>query len=434
MISTETDDTYFNYKDYAEVKQKFLRKFSYNYTYDSTFLENALRELNVIPAYGSSFRDLFTDLRKHLVQDDILGWDTHKGCKYINYVLNDRFIKSNSNIAHKKAFELFKQFEDKLREHKHRSNRICDLYYISDDIYYKMEKLYNFYEKFRELNSNNNLKPNCVSLSEFVFLFKDYIRFINANESDIIKNKLTNFIDVLKNHKWATPEVCSNKLSEITSQKLHFSVKKEESAPHNLSSSLQSVSISSSDSRSVIVGEGLHHTNALESLDTQSSRVEEPAAETFPPKVSLQSSETPDNSVTLHTTEKQQSREGRPSTAMIPPNKEQSALEAKFPQQEEYNRNALPFKGKYYPEVSHQGVLEFPNIENETLENKGYLRTVKDAVSGFMEGVDPVPVVGVSEEEDTDNESLLDSMEHIQDFCQVFKDLKRGIFQMIKLI
>ncbi|SCA82223.1 hypothetical protein, conserved [Plasmodium vivax] len=38
------------------------------------------------------------------------------------------------------------------------------------------------------------------------------------------------------------------------------------------------------------------------------------------------------------------------------------------------------------------------------------------------------------EEEDTDNESLLDSMEHIQDFSQVFKDLKNGIFQMIKLI
>ncbi|KNA01529.1 hypothetical protein PVNG_05550 [Plasmodium vivax North Korean] len=51
-----------------------------------------------------------------------------------------------------------------------------------------------------------------------------------------------------------------------------------------------------------------------------------------------------------------------------------------------------------------------------------------------IKDVDPVPVVGVSEEEDTDNESLLDSMEHIQDFSQVFKDLKNGIFQMIKLI
>lgn len=45
MISTETDDTYFKYNDYAIIKGRFLWKLDYNKSYDTQFLDNALKEL-----------------------------------------------------------------------------------------------------------------------------------------------------------------------------------------------------------------------------------------------------------------------------------------------------------------------------------------------------------------------------------------------------
>ncbi|SCA60251.1 hypothetical protein PVT01_000080600 [Plasmodium vivax] len=63
---------------------------------------------------------------------------------------------------------------------------------------------------------------------------------------------------------------------------------------------------------------------------------------------------------------------------------------------------------------------------------RGYRQRIPTRFDGVYQGF--LPGFPSLEEEDTDNESLLDSMEYIKDFSQVFKDLKKGIFQMIKLI
>ncbi|KMZ94975.1 hypothetical protein PVMG_05644 [Plasmodium vivax Mauritania I] len=397
MLETEKDDTYFKYKDYAEIKERFLKMFSYSNTFDTNFLEQALNELKSKSQLANSFRDIFKELQKHLVQDSILVFgDTNNGCKYINYVLNKEIRKIISYIHNETTFNLFKQFEQLLRIEKGKSKIICDLYYISDDIYNKMDKLYYFYDKFRALKQNNS-KPNCLDLSEFVFSFKDYIWAINDNGSDIIKNKLTNFIDVIKNHKWATNKECKDELSQIASQKVHFSVEEEVLRAPNPSPSLQSTSLSSSHPQSVTVDASSLHTNGLEPSEAQSYRKREPITETLTHTRSLHSADTQDNLVTLLTTEEEPSTEVPQPIDLVSRNREQSTLKARDKPHEQYARNLLHIKGQYDPKLSsHQGILEFPNTENEISVDKGYLRRVTDAVSGFMEGVDPVPVVGVS--------------------------------------
>ncbi|SCA59566.1 hypothetical protein PVT01_000019900 [Plasmodium vivax] len=272
MTVKDTNNTYFNYKDYDETKEYFLRKLKSNNEYKVEFFEQAFSELKGKSEYANLFRDIFIKLQKLLNQDGILGFEgKEKGCKYINFVLNKDLTKFNSIIYNEATFQLFKDFEDKFRREKGRTNHICDLQY-----------------------------------------------------------------------------------------------------------------------------ERLPHTNALESLESQSPSRIEPAKETFSPKGPLQSTETQDNLVTLHTTEEEQSIEVLKPTGFVSPYREQSTLKAKAKPHEENTQNLMHIKGQYYPELSsHQRVLEFPNIENETVD-KGYLRTVRDAVSGFMEGVDPVPVVGVS--------------------------------------
>ncbi|VUZ98036.1 PIR protein [Plasmodium vivax] len=391
MIDTENDDTYFKYNDYAKIKGKFLSKLRYNNDYNEEFFERALSELKAESGHEITFSKIFIELQKHLNQDGILGYeDTHNGCKYINYVLNKDFTGINLNINYEKTFKLFKQFEDKFRSEKRRRGHICDLHYISDEIYKRMDKLYSFYDDFTALNPNNNYNPKCEDLSKFVILFKDYIWFINDNGSDIIKNNLKDFINVIKQHRWTTNNVCNNELSQIASQKLRFSVKKEEPAPHNPAQTFQIKSVSSPDPQSVIGDQRLPHTNGLEPSEEQ-------PAETLPHTGSLPYTERQDNSETPHTREKLQPREVQKSTDLVLPNRDQSILEAESPQQEEYARNVFPFRRQHYPDAPvHHEVLGSQYMENETLENKGYLRTVRDAVSGFMEGVDPVPVVGVS--------------------------------------
>ncbi|SCA60148.1 hypothetical protein PVT01_000076700 [Plasmodium vivax] len=244
------------------------------------------------------------------------------------------------------------------------------------------------YDIFAKLNPKNTSRPECNKFPSFVHEFNDFVQRINYNESVNFKNKLENFINEIKKYQLATDEECHNTLYHITLLKPDPSVETEVLRSHNPASS--------SDSQFVIGGERLPHTNALESLESQSPSRIEPAKETFSPKGPLQSTETQDNLVTLHTTEEEQSIEVLKPTGFVSPYREQSTLKAKAKPHEENTQNLMHIKGQYYPELSsHQRVLEFPNIENETVD-KGYLRTVRDAVSGFMEGVDPVPVVGVS--------------------------------------
>ncbi|SCA60151.1 hypothetical protein PVT01_000076800 [Plasmodium vivax] len=391
MIATENGDTYFNYNDYAEIQGKFLKMFSYSNTFDSNFLEQALNELKVESKSEISFSDLFIKLQKHLIQDGILGWGgKEKGCKYINYVLNKDLIEFNSNIYNETTFKLFNEFKDKFRKYRRRKDHICDLYYIGNDIYDKMNALYILYDIFTSLYPKNT-DPDCGKLSVFVNEFNDSVRRIKYEESVFLKKKLNEFINYIKNHEWATRQKCSNKLSHITSLKPDPPVEKEILRPPNPSPTLQSTSISSSDSQSVNAHEMVVHTNGLETSEAQSSRGREPTRETLPYTGSPQFTET------HHTTEELQSREVLESTDPIQPRTEKSTLEGKYLQEEEYKWNALPLKRQQYLDGSiHHGVLGSKSIENETLENKGYLKTVRDAVSGFMEGVDPVPVVGVS--------------------------------------
>ncbi|KMZ76859.1 hypothetical protein PVIIG_06047 [Plasmodium vivax India VII] len=436
MIETETNDTYFNYNDYATIQGRFLWKLDYDKSYDTQFLDNALKELKAESGHEITFSKIFIKLQKHLNQDGILGYEyTHNGCKYINYVLNNDMRKSILNIRNETAFDLFKKFENKFQLHKKFKKPICHLRYISDDIYRKMNSLYSLYDKFTSLKDNYTSKPKCKDFPAFVFEFNNFVWHNKDNESHIYKEKLKNFINVIKQHEWTTKKLCKNELSQIASLNPDSSVKKDVSVEHDLASSLQSTSLSSSHPQSVLGDQRLLHTNGLTPSEEQPLQEKEEPAKSLPHAGSLGSTGLQDNSVTHHAKEELQTREALNYTDPIPPRREQNALEGKFTQEEEYTWSVLPSKGQKYPELSvRPGVLGSQSIENETLQNKGYLRTVTDAVSGFMEGVDPVPVVGVSEEDDTDNESLLDSMEHIQDFSQVFKDLKKGIFQIIKLI
>ncbi|KMZ96380.1 hypothetical protein PVNG_06391 [Plasmodium vivax North Korean] len=392
MTANETNDTYFNYKDYDTIRGKFLTNLERNKDYDTQFFEKALIELKDKSKREISFRKIFIELQKHLNQDGILGYgDTHNGCKYINYVLNKGIITTNSNIHNETTFYLFKQFEDKFRIHKSRSDHICDLNYISEDIYKKMSALYLFYDKFTSLNPKNTSRPDCSKFSAFVHEFNDSVRQSNYNESIIFKNKLNEFINEIKKYKSATDQVCGVNSSHIISLESDSSVKEKVLSSHNPTQTFQIESISSADPQSVTRDERLLHANGLESPEEQLPREKEQAAETLTHTGLLHYTVRQDNSGLL------QPRGVQKSTDLMPTNREQSTLEAESPQQEEYSRNLFPFKRTPYPEVAeYHEVLGSQSIENEKLENKGYLRTVRDAVSGFMEGVDPVPVVGVS--------------------------------------
>ncbi|SCA83559.1 VIR protein [Plasmodium vivax] len=102
MLTTERADTYFNYNDYAETKALFLKKLNDNY--DKDFLKNTFNYLKTQFNDAYLFEDVFKELQKHLTQDHILGyWSTDKGCRYINYVLNN---ECNDIISYLSSLQL----------------------------------------------------------------------------------------------------------------------------------------------------------------------------------------------------------------------------------------------------------------------------------------------------------------------------------------
>ncbi|CAI7721709.1 PIR protein [Plasmodium vivax] len=398
MIATENGDTYFNYKDYADIKERFLSKLKNNDEYNQVFFERALRELKDISEHAILYRGVLIKLQKHLNQDGILWSDAnHKGCKYINYELNKDFLEINSDLLNENTFKLFKEFEYKFRREKRRTDQICDLQYINENIFKKMNALYTVYDIFTSLYPKNISNPICKNFSPFLHEFKDLLQRINYNESINFKKKLENFINEIKTYQLATDKACGNNSLHIPPLKPDLSVETVVLRPPNPAPSLQNLSTSSLGAQSVTVDERSLHTNGLELSEAQSSRGREPAKETMSPKGSLQSADTQDNLVTLRTTEEEPSTEVPQPIDLVSRNREQSTLKARDKPHEQYARNLLHIKGQYDPKLSsHQGILEFPNTENEISVDKGYLRRVTDAVSGFMEGVDPVPVVGVS--------------------------------------
>ncbi|VUZ99466.1 PIR protein [Plasmodium vivax] len=386
MLSKESANTYFNYNDYKDTKEWFDKKVNNDYNKD--FLEKTFNDLKTKYNDAHLFHDVFKELLKHLIQDYILGyWSTDKGCRYINYVLNKYIVKTGFGVINETNFEMFKTFEDELMKFRKRSNHACDLYYIKEDIYKKMNYLYEMYDTLTSMKSGKFKKTLCDDLEPFIYKFKDSVNIFNNNESDFFKKALKNLKSELNRTTWASNNECNDIISYLSSLQLEPPAKKEELDRHNQrpAHQIESEPKVQSETRDKVV----EHMNALRSPETET-----PIREKTP--------NAPLPSIETEPFRGAESSIGEPSTmGSISRTDDESTLEdlthdVQIRQQEEPSLEQLHHIPPIYPRRQvYRGELGYSNIKNEPSE-AGFINTMKDAFSTISENVDPVPLMGVS--------------------------------------
>ncbi|SCA83759.1 hypothetical protein, conserved [Plasmodium vivax] len=487
-------DTYLKHACYTYLKDKFKNtnmgeysKEYFNKIYDIFKTKNTRH---------SVYHSLLHEIIKYTSIDAVFAdADPRIACKFINYLLNDKLRKSYYHNDSIPPYEIYKNFVKDFYEKRHggyHKNKACDIYIedITQDIFERMTILYQLYDEYDGLkNTKEKVDPtDCIELSKFAKNFNYTASNHGTKDSDLLK-RLTELRDLIEKRISSPNYNCVTNITFFHLPKTSSTV--QEKQVQDLSqgkgqkeSALKSPEIlpitSSTDQEKK--GEALYqgkeqHDPALKLpglLPKTQGKVQ------LLPEISQVPKE-PEVPVVVTT-----SRGPETVTAQMESHHqaESASLEPLGYTQETGNyesgtphrlgtsyRSASSYKTGSFRELGHSNVQRSDESYLVTEEEKGNteggiyppgyqisnaaakegrVSGILSSITGVLGDVDPVPIVGVSggmgalfllfrlepslEEADVDNESLLDSMEYIQDFSQVFKDMKMDLLDTINLI
>ncbi|CAI7719842.1 VIR protein [Plasmodium vivax] len=211
-------DQYLSYDCYNYLSEKLdAPKLSKE---NEVHLENALKFL------GKEQYNKYNKYPKHKAIDNLAARITQDGlfyyshntkvaCNYINYKLNET-LRTHYNHIYTEDYNIFKKLVKEFYNKRHNSNnsqKPCENYieHIDDEIYKKLNILYNIYYHYNELNRPNNYIYNnadhklCSNLDLLIYYSNDAINrgLINEETISLIRKlkEIINNDDISKPYK-----------------------------------------------------------------------------------------------------------------------------------------------------------------------------------------------------------------------------------------
>ncbi|KMZ86092.1 hypothetical protein PVBG_05491 [Plasmodium vivax Brazil I] len=434
MPNPTIDDLILNYNHYNTLTKKFNKKPYYEYS----------EKFDVVLKYAESEewkRDMYDptyeEVYRHLSDDGIMLVYMEQGCKYISYLLHKQVkdvLKYSYNLE---TFNILKKYVEYFYKYKGRSRNNClqHILYVDEDIYEKLDTLYRLYDRYTNVLSSYNSwdKNKCSFFKLFVNEYNEYIK--NNKPTSLDLNKiLEHFKSYVNNTKTSLNGKCEDYNYFLEKIELYKPPNEQKPAHIPELESLQPQALQNEVNNPV--------KNPVVNPVQRTTNIEVNQLELLP--------NVPPASELEYIATKSDIEQGGESELVSGRNPESVIKEFTLsePQEQELHhygplRTHVPDEtmgqSGYRTKVEspEQLVLKGDQLINplNRLENdQGFMENMRNAITGFLGEVDPVPVVGVSEEADVDNESLIDSMENIQNFFQDFKDMEMDIFQMIDLI
>ncbi|KMZ86060.1 hypothetical protein PVBG_05459 [Plasmodium vivax Brazil I] len=423
---TATDKSILTYDEYHNLIEKFNNEHE---EVDGLKPNELIGDAEFNTPDRLKFKPYLEKLLEHIRNRGIFLYNEDKACSYISYIL--------SNDIHTKFYEYkpetFKMFQEFVHKYNSRPGYRADicsktLVYVISDIYKKMNNLYRLYVRYKDLKDNHHLgePSSCLPVSSFLHLYNDFIEQNQPTNKDY-KKILDNFEQIIKERvAYYKLYACQNKPFRMAEIKLPEDEKPKVSVQvqqkKNLAEYQESPEKSSPPRANPHTSHAVSHTPH-----------EHPQTSYERPQPAHEHPQTPHE------------ESHQPPEKLAPSSQDDVQQEAHGFTHKETHQRQFPID--LYPEYSpRNGPLESPRASTYSEHNRylavpplgnevdGAPSSMMSTITSALKDVDPVPVVGVSEEADVDNVSLLDSMEDTQDFSKVLKDLKKGIIQIIKLI
>ncbi|KMZ88776.1 hypothetical protein PVBG_06280 [Plasmodium vivax Brazil I] len=188
--------------------------------------ENEVHLENALQFLGKEQYNKYNKYPKHKAIDNLAARITQDGlfyyshntkvaCNYINYKLNET-LRTHYNHIYTEDYNIFKKLVKEFYNKRHNSNnsqKPCENYieHIDDEIYKKLNILYNIYYHYNELNRPNNYIYNnadhklCSNLDLLIYYSNDAINrgLINEETISLIRKlkEIINNDDISKPYK-----------------------------------------------------------------------------------------------------------------------------------------------------------------------------------------------------------------------------------------
>ncbi|SCA60661.1 Plasmodium vivax Vir protein, putative [Plasmodium vivax] len=400
MACSGSYNGYHSYGCYKELKYQFVERVE-NIIYITDRVKTFENEYSSIKRQNlDRLPKVYTKLKKYLSNDAVFAaTGTYNGdatCNYINYLLYDGIRNENHGHCDEQTFNNFRDFV--YDYNKSTRSRICinNLKHLDFEVFRKWEALYNLYDTYSNIPpaNTNTYKEYCSRMHNLAYLYNQFLKAY-PSDSSAFDDALTKFEKLMNTITKDAERNCFKEKFPINKPRLFVPTVVQMPPPANPSSASES---------------NLPQGGPLDS-----------AVKTKPPELTSSSTMSVDKQKIAYPENSQRSDVSEPPKVVEasvsqetlerrPPhqNMEHSEQHVLFTPHESYEPRRTYRPGDYYGQVGHIDTNEILSSEENSLlvtkqlglgsekEHGGVMIDMKNAFSGFMNSVDPVPVVGVS--------------------------------------
>ncbi|KMZ95083.1 hypothetical protein PVMG_05610 [Plasmodium vivax Mauritania I] len=396
------DGEYLDLKCYNRYNERFLKRRDrvIKSEYKEPF-ENYITELsgNMV-----KFKDVFNELALYLSDDHVHSYECNNYicCRYMSYLIHKEVIKLNNTICDEKIFKQFQDFAKELTQKIRVNTCEKNFDYLNAGVIHKMQilyKLYDYYNQIKPLKLNNEKDKSilCSTLSLFVNSFNA----INVDllEDDAFYRRLEDLKKLMKKEStWTTDKTCPSNLNHIT-------LKKNDPPSETVASDQNPPQLALTHSLTSEVAEG--PKTDLERQDTPISGVHlglDEASRSHTASTSSGESELRGTLELENALRPEEEFKSHLSTELDSGRKNIEMLQRSHERELVGTYTHQPFYTHSSPEYRYRGARDeetlIGNLQIPPSDQERASSSVMSTITSALKDVDPVPVVGVSEEEE----------------------------------
>ncbi|SCA60344.1 VIR protein [Plasmodium vivax] len=389
MTLYRTDPTYLDFYGYNSYKSRFRTDISYK---NDEEIRKIIEEyMQKLPRNRSNLLDAFYLIITYLKNGGVLYSDNgYDACRYISYRIHEKIRELNFGVCDEDTFKLIKDFVAIYNEKEH--NNYCKTYinYIEDDVYRKMKLLYELFDKYISLKKLKNDSSSCDTLHFLVHSYNDVIKDYKENDSYLF-NKIKDLKYIIETSEWKSNTTCGYRVKHLLSLEPDNSHEKQVQQNQNKESeSHQAAMQQKRDAHDIESTTALKDTDALQVQAELNARTELPRGKTLQEEQALKLGSAFQGEDVLESGKTFRERSEFPKILSL------SVKENENPVQ---GMSLLVNTGDGVENEIPSGEAEMHHVVDPRRipqDPQNFLGTMKNGISGFMNEVEPAPILGVS--------------------------------------
>ncbi|CAG9479578.1 unnamed protein product [Plasmodium vivax] len=207
MPGTKEDKVLITYEKYFDLQKRFNSPYSKDQDglNEKEFLDET--EFKINNRYV--FRPILEKLLEHIRNRGIFMSNQDKACNYVSYILSKE-VETKGYKYEADTFKMFHDFVNRYNRRPKNTSDICSnsLVHVNSEMYKKMNKLYELYERFKKVLAENVFweKESCKAVHYFIHDYKYFIKAYQPTNTyykeilDHFENKIKSNVELYNRH------------------------------------------------------------------------------------------------------------------------------------------------------------------------------------------------------------------------------------------